>query len=156
MQNYVIQYILEHGKPHDKVLVVSKIRGQILHMARHKFASNVCEKALIFTDPDSRRALIDEIMAPRPDGVTPIIAMMKDQYASRCESLFWLHRLIGSVDYVLQRALAVVEGNQRDVLISKIKPQLVSMRRYANAYTKHLNSSKLSCVSKEPANLIQL
>lgn len=88
MQNYVIQYILEHGKPHDKVLVVSKIRGQILHMARHKFASNVCEKALIFTDPDSRRALIDEIMAPRPDGVTPIIAMMKDQYASRCESLF--------------------------------------------------------------------
>lgn len=146
MQNYVIQYILEHGKPHDKVLVVSKIRGQILHMARHKFASNVCEKALIFTDPDSRRALIDEIMAPRPDGVTPIIAMMKDQYASRCESLFWLHMLIGSVDYVLQRALAVVEGNQRDVLISKIKPQLVSMRRYANAYTKHLNSSKLSCV----------
>lgn len=36
----------------------------------------------------------------------------------------------------------VVEGDQNDELVSKIKPQLVSMRRYSSAYSKHLISSK--------------
>jgi pumilio RNA-binding family len=65
-------------------------------------------------------------------------------------TIYHIHRCLCSfalptfADYVLQRALAVVEGDQRDILIGKIKPQLVTMRRYANAYTKHLNSSRLS------------
>ena len=45
-------------------------------------------------------------------------------------------------DYVLQRALTVVEGEQKDVLVSKIRPQLATMRRYSSAYSKHLISSK--------------
>ena len=47
-------------------------------------------------------------------------------------------------DYVLQRAFTVVESEQKDVLISKIRPQLVTMRRYSSAYSKHLISSMLS------------
>lgn len=54
----------------------------MLHMAKHKFASNVCEKALVMADSEHRRLLIDEIMTPKQDGVSPIIAMMKDQFAS--------------------------------------------------------------------------
>jgi pumilio RNA-binding family len=85
----VIQFILEHGRPEDKASVVAQLRGRLLFMARHKFASNVCEKALIFADPEARRALIDEIMAPpsKPDGPTPIVTMMKDQYGSQCLSI---------------------------------------------------------------------
>lgn len=54
-------------------------------MARHKYASNVCEKALVFADSNARRLLVEEIMAPssKPDGTTPIVAMMKDQYGSQ-------------------------------------------------------------------------
>ena len=48
------------------------------------------------------------------------------------------------IDYVLQRALTVVESEQEDVLISKIRPQLVTMRRYSSAYSKHLISSMFS------------
>lgn len=47
-----------------------------------------------------------------------------------------------SLDYVLQRALTVVEGEQKEALISKIRPQLATMRRYSSAYSKHLISSK--------------
>ncbi|KII88483.1 hypothetical protein PLICRDRAFT_110188 [Plicaturopsis crispa FD-325 SS-3] len=122
--NYVVQFVLEHGQPQDRALVITKLRGQMLQMARHKFASNVCEKALVMADSENRRILIDEIMTPKADGVSPIITMMKDQFAN----------------YVLQRALAVVEGEQKDVLISKVRPQLVSMRRYSSAYSKHLIS----------------
>ena len=78
----MVQFVLENGKPADRSLIISKLRGQMLHMARHKFASNVCEKALVMADSDHRRVLIDEIMTPKPDGVSPIVTMMKDQFAS--------------------------------------------------------------------------
>jgi pumilio RNA-binding family len=83
-QNYVIQYVLEHGKPEDKALVISKLCGQVLRLAQHKFASNVIEKALVCADANSRRMLIDEMMTAKQDGVSPVIAMMKDQFASNC------------------------------------------------------------------------
>jgi pumilio RNA-binding family len=86
LQNYVIQFVLEHGRPQDQALVIKKLRGQMLQMARHKFASNVCEKALITSDAVTRRVLIDELMTPKQDGVDPIVTMMKDQFASRYSS----------------------------------------------------------------------
>lgn len=122
--NYVVQFVLENGPAQDRSLIIAKLRGQMLQMAKHKFASNVCEKALVTADSENRRLLIEEIMTPKADGVSPIVTMMKDQYAN----------------YVLQRALTVVEGEQKDVLISKIRPQLVTMRRYSSAYSKHLIS----------------
>ncbi|KAF8894634.1 armadillo-type protein [Infundibulicybe gibba] len=122
--NYVVQFVLENGKPQDKAVIISKLRGQMLQMARHKFASNVCEKALVCADLETRRVLIDEMMTPKHDGVSPIVTMMKDQYAN----------------YVLQRALAVVEGDQKEALIGRVKPQLANMRRYSSAYSKHLVS----------------
>jgi len=45
-------------------------------------------------------------------------------------------------DYVLQRALSVAEAEQKELLISKVRPQLTSMRRYSSAYSKHLISSE--------------
>ncbi|KAJ7774846.1 armadillo-type protein [Mycena metata] len=124
--NYVIQFILDKGRPEDKAVIIGQLRGRLLFMARHKFASNVCEKALQFAESEARRQLIEEIMAPasKPDGVTPIVTMMKDQYAN----------------YVLQRALGVAEGEQKETLINTVRPQLLSMRRYSTAYSKHLTS----------------
>jgi len=137
--NYVVQFVLEHGTQHDRTLIVNKLRGQMLNMARHKFASNVCEKALVTADADSRRVLIDEIMCPKQDGVSPIVTMMKDQFAN----------------YVLQRALSVSEGEQKEALINKIRPQLTNMRRYSSAYSKHLISIErlLEKCSGIPLNL---
>ena len=72
--------------------MISKLRGQMLNMSRHKFASNVCEKALVTADSESRRLLIEEIMSPKQDGVSPIVTMMKDQFAS--ESILWVPQLV--------------------------------------------------------------
>lgn len=78
----MIQFVLEHGAPADREWILHKLRGQMVQMAKHKFASNVCEKALVTADPESRRLLIEEIMTPRPDTVNPIVLMMKDSFAS--------------------------------------------------------------------------
>ncbi|KAF8636458.1 hypothetical protein AX17_003274 [Amanita inopinata Kibby_2008] len=122
--NYVVQFIIEHGKTHDKILVLDRLRGNMLKMAQHKFASNVCEKALVCADAEYRRLLINEIMKPKLDGVTPVVDMMKDQFAN----------------YVLQRALIVAEGEEKEALYSVVRPQLIAMRRFSNAYSKHLGS----------------
>jgi pumilio RNA-binding family len=138
----VIQFILEEGRPEDKALVVAQLHGRLLYMARHKFASNVCEKALLHADPESRRLLIDEILAPASKPDAAIVTMMKDQYGS--ESIQTSSRVAFpnmNVDYVLQRALGVAEGEQKEALINAIRPQLTSMRRYSTAYSKHLTSS---------------
>ncbi|KAF8597034.1 ARM repeat-containing protein, partial [Ceratobasidium sp. AG-I] len=126
--DYVIQFVLEQGAPADWEWILHKLRGQMVQMAKHKFASNVCEKALVMADSESRRLLIEEIMTPRPDTVNTIVLMMKDSFAN----------------YVLQRALQVVEGDQRYALIAKVQPQLSNMRRYSSAYSKHLASSEYS------------
>lgn len=97
-------------------------------MAKHKFASNVCEKAIAVSDAGHKRLLVEEMLAPGPDGVLPVSIMMKDQFAN----------------YVLQKALNVMDGELLDALVAVVWPQLVSMRRHPSAFTKHLNSSTLS------------
>ncbi|KAF9053707.1 ARM repeat-containing protein [Hymenopellis radicata] len=124
--NYVVQFVLEHGQLHDRNQVLKALRGQMLAMSRHKFASNVCEKALLCADPDNRRVLIEELMTPDQEGVNPIVMMMKDQYAN----------------YVLQRALAVVDGHQKEQLSALIRPHLLNMRKHSSAYSKHLAASE--------------
>jgi Pumilio-family RNA binding repeat len=107
----VVQFVLEHGKPEDRAVIISKLRGQMLHMARHKFASNVCEKALMMADLDNRRLLIDEIMTPKPDGVSPIVTMMKDQFASSlCPILYYT--TVNLMFYRL-RSPTVLNGGRR-------------------------------------------
>lgn len=59
----------------------------MLNMARHKFASNVCEKALITASRENRVKLIDEILQPKQDGISPVVSMMKDQFASEHMSM---------------------------------------------------------------------
>ena len=51
---------------------------------------------------------------------SPLIAMMKDQFAN----------------YVVQKMLDVVDGEQKELLIAKIKPHLQSLKKYT--YGKHL------------------
>ncbi|KAJ3551788.1 hypothetical protein NP233_g13012 [Leucocoprinus birnbaumii] len=80
--NYVIQYILQHGQPHDCVIVASQMKGLVLKMSRHKFASNVVEKILVHADHDTRRKLVNEILEME-HGVDPVHAMMMDAYGSK-------------------------------------------------------------------------
>ncbi|KAF9172953.1 Pumilio 2 [Mortierella sp. AD010] len=119
--NYVIQHILERGRSVEKSLVISKVLGQVLPLSKHKFASNVVEKCVAFGSKSDRQKLIEEVIVSKPDGSpSPLVLMMKDQFAN----------------YVVQKMLDVVDGEQRDVLIAKIKPHLPSLKKYT--YGKHL------------------
>lgn len=54
----------------------------------------------------------------------PLVTMMKDKYAN----------------YVVQKMLDVVDDDQREILVNKIRPHLQSLKKYT--YGKHLIQSK--------------
>ena len=44
--NYVVQHILEHGRPVDRERILDLVKQMPLELSCHKFASNVVEKGL--------------------------------------------------------------------------------------------------------------
>lgn len=77
-----MQFVLENGPEDDRDYIVSLMNGNILDMARHKFASNVCEKAIVMATPEGRLLLVEEILSVGPDGMSGVEIMIKDQFAS--------------------------------------------------------------------------
>uniref|UniRef100_A0A7N0TLU4 PUM-HD domain-containing protein n=1 Tax=Kalanchoe fedtschenkoi TaxID=63787 RepID=A0A7N0TLU4_KALFE len=117
--NYVIQHVLEHGKPHERSCIISKLTGQIVQMSQQKFASNVVEKCLTFGDPVERQILVDEMLGSTDDN-EPLQVMMKDQFAN----------------YVVQKVLETCDDQQLELILNRIKVHLNALKKYT--YGKHI------------------
>ncbi|KAK7020817.1 ARM repeat-containing protein [Favolaschia claudopus] len=110
--------ILEEGYPEEEC-VVAQLRGRFLIMAKHKFASHICEKALLYYNSDASRALIDEILdsnSIRPNPTTFIVVDAR------------------SPDYVLQTALRIDLGQRKKLLIENVEGELKKRRNSSRAY----------------------
>lgn len=59
---FVLQHVLEHGKPHERSAIIQELAGKIVQMSQQKFASNVVEKCLIFSDASERQLLVNEML----------------------------------------------------------------------------------------------
>lgn len=53
--------LTEHGKPEDKTQIILSVRGKVLVLSQHKFASNVVEKCVTHATRAERSFLIDEV-----------------------------------------------------------------------------------------------
>lgn len=60
--NYVIQHVLEHGLPEDKLRIIQEVRSDFVRYAQHKFASNVVEKALSNGNQEERMTIINDVI----------------------------------------------------------------------------------------------
>ncbi|XP_038891883.1 pumilio homolog 4 isoform X2 [Benincasa hispida] len=119
--NYVIQHVLEFGKPHERSAIISKLAGQIIKMSQQKFASNVVEKCLTFGSPEERQLLINEILGSTDEN-EPLQAMMKDPFGN----------------YVVQKVLESCDDHSLELILSRIRVHLNSLKRYT--YGKHIVS----------------
>ncbi|GMH30583.1 hypothetical protein Nepgr_032426 [Nepenthes gracilis] len=117
--NYVVQHVLEHGKPHERTAIISKLTGKIVQMSQQKFASNVIEKCLTFGDPVERRTMVNEMLGSTEEN-EPLQVMMKDQFAN----------------YVVQKVLETCEDNQLELVLCRIKIHLNALKKYT--YGKHI------------------
>lgn len=123
--NYVVQHILEHGKPEDKREIIKHLAGKVYKLSQHKFASNVIEKCVIHGGKEDRKMILEEILtteSKKTGKSSPLERMMKDQYAN----------------YVIQRILDVCDNDQKELLVSKIKPYIPSLKKFPHG--KHIIS----------------
>ncbi|WOH11240.1 hypothetical protein DCAR_0830720 [Daucus carota subsp. sativus] len=117
--NYVTQHVLERGKSPERHLIINKLSGNIVQLSQHKFASNVVEKCLEYGDSNSLDIIIGEIIG-HEDGNDNLLTMVKDQYAN----------------YVIQKIIQNCSGDQREMLLGRIKTHLNSLKKYT--YGKHI------------------
>ncbi|XVE69222.1 hypothetical protein DITRI_Ditri09bG0134900 [Diplodiscus trichospermus] len=117
--NYVVQHVLEHGKPHERSAIFKKLTGQIVQMSQQKFASNVIEKCLTFGTPVERQNLVNEMLGSTDEN-EPLQVMMKDQFAN----------------YVVQKVLETCDDQQLELILNRIKVHLNALKKYT--YGKHI------------------
>ncbi|XP_057441922.1 pumilio homolog 1-like isoform X3 [Lotus japonicus] len=117
--NYVVQHVLEHGKPHERSAIIKELTGQIVQMSQQKFASNVIEKCLSFGTPAERQFLVNEMLGSTDEN-EPLQAMMKDQFAN----------------YVVQKVLETCDDQQLELILNRIKVHLNALKKYT--YGKHI------------------
>jgi hypothetical protein len=62
--------VLIHGSPEHRSGIVRSVKGRLLQLSKHKFASNVVEKCFAHASKADRDALIDEVLGN--DGTTTV------------------------------------------------------------------------------------
>ncbi|KAI9228641.1 MAG: armadillo-type protein, partial [Piptocephalis tieghemiana] len=126
--NYVVQYILDME---DKTFVeplVQKFLGSVFPLSLQKFSSNVIEKGIRSAKPETRHAMIEEMLVGSAGGAAPgerLDRMLRDAYAN----------------YVVQTALDFAEGGprgQRAKLVEALKPLIHAVRH--TPYGKRIQS----------------
>lgn len=145
--NYVIQHILENGSDEERQKISKIVKENVVNFSKHKFASNVVEKAVYFGSEQERKDILSAVLKDndKDDGSlvgdsTPLALMMKDQFAN----------------YVVQKLLEISRGDQKTILIKKIK-QYLSQISSANSYGKHLASiEKLIALSETASKELDL
>ncbi|KAK7033946.1 mRNA binding protein puf3 [Paramarasmius palmivorus] len=130
--NYVMQYILERGNQEDTSALISKMRGQFVRLSCNKHGSNVCEKALALTDGVTRAQLIDELLisSGSPEE-TPAYILANHHFGN----------------YVLQRALGLAVGEQKNRLMASVRDNVLLGPGRPKIADKRLFMSNKSAVS---------
>ncbi|WVF71933.1 hypothetical protein IAT40_006743 [Kwoniella sp. CBS 6097] len=110
--NYVVQSVIVVGLPVDKDKVVSVIKGNVIRLARHKFASNVVEKAIVNANEADRKLLIKEVVGVQPDGTNQVGMLLRDAFGN----------------FPLQTALKAAQDDQRQELLDIVTSVLPQIR----------------------------
>jgi len=120
--NYVVQHVLEHSqRPRDRPHLLQIIAENILLLSCHKYASNVVEKALHCGSVEEKTIIIGAIISDGPGQQPHLNAMMKDKFGN----------------YIVQRALSLSQGPQREQLLRKLETQMTALKK-SNTYGKHI------------------
>ena len=123
---YVVQWVIEKGESPDRSRVINNVIGHVLPLSQQKFASNAIEKCVVHATDAERARIVDEVLAPAPDGSSVVRAMLVHPYAN----------------YVVQKVLNTAVGPQRDALFDEVSVQLNHIRKFSSSYSKHLIASE--------------
>lgn len=135
--NYVIQHILQQNDKNSfdemidvKQHIIDIVSKNVVEFSKHKFASNVVEKAILFGSVDQKRIImlkilpVDEHHARDLEDNSPLILMMKDQFAN----------------YVVQKLVGVSKGGDQKLIVIAIRSYLDKLNKSDSMGNRHLAS----------------
>lgn len=135
--NYVIQHILQHGKEDNdshisktKQHIIDVICDNVVEYSKHKFASNVVEKSVIYGSNSQIGQILNKILPTDDDNAAnlednaPLILMMRDQYAN----------------YVVQKLVGVASGQDQKLIVIAIRSYLDRSNKNNTLGNRHLAS----------------
>ncbi|SCV99588.1 LAFE_0A06502g1_1 [Lachancea fermentati] len=142
--NYVIQHILQHGQANialhigkTKQEIVDTVAKNVVEYSKHKFASNVVEKTILYGSEEQKRQFMDKVLPKNPEhaahleDTAPLILMMRDQYAN----------------YVVQKLVGVAEGSDKKLIVIAIRAYLDKLNKINALGNRHLASvEKLAAI----------
>lgn len=105
--NYVVQYIIDLSEPCFTEPLSRSLLGNISYLSKQKFSSNVIEKCIRCSGPETRAMLIREISAS-----SEIEKLLRDSFAN----------------YVVQTAMDMADDECKALMIENIRPLLPSIR----------------------------
>ncbi|EOD45594.1 putative mrna binding protein pumilio protein [Neofusicoccum parvum UCRNP2] len=111
--NYVTQHIIEHGAPEDRAAIIDIVKNQLLAFAKHKFASNVVEKCLVFGSDDERREIMMKICEKTERGESTLVMLIKDGYGN----------------YVIQKLLDTLAAADYATFIDYLQPEMTKAKK---------------------------
>lgn len=126
--NYVIQNMVEYGRPIDRQKVFDLVQQFLATMSCHKYASNIVEKSLQQANDEEKVMFINMVLGETPppgcDYVDPnnppLLTMMKDKFGN----------------YVVQKLMQIAEGDQKLLLEQKLNEFLPVLEKLP--YGKHI------------------
>lgn len=135
--NYVIQHILQQKDSESypemretKQVIVKTVSQNVVEFSKHKFASNVVEKAILYGSPNQKAMIVSQIL-PRNEShardledSAPMILMMRDQFAN----------------YVVQKLVGVSEGQDKRLIVIAIRAYLDKLNKSDSMGNRHLAS----------------
>jgi len=124
--NYVIQHIMERGLPSQQEIIVNATHMRVVELSKHKFASNVMEKCVEFSNPELRSRTIIHELLEGPPGQQRIFQLVADQYGN----------------YVVQKMLDVCDPPTRDQILGVLRPNIAFLESLA--YGRHI----LQCMAR--------
>lgn len=80
--NYVIQHVMEHGGIADRAIIYALVMEQLIPYSRHKFASNVVEKCLVYGNDEQRHEIMLRVIEKPERGDSIILTLLKDNYGN--------------------------------------------------------------------------
>ncbi|KAK5779851.1 mRNA-binding protein PUF3 PWA37_001790 [Arxiozyma heterogenica] len=136
--NYVIQHILQHGSDDANCLpmintkqeIIDIVADNVVEFSKHKFASNVVEKAILYGTKEQKNSIISRILprdnehAANLEDNAPLILMMKDQFAN----------------YVVQKLVTVSEGESKILIVTAIRAYVDKLNNTNALGNRHLAS----------------
>lgn len=105
--NYVVQYILDLSEPSFTEPLCLSFVGSISFLSRQKFSSNVIEKCIRCATDQTKRLLVQELVAPQE-----LEKLLRDSFAN----------------YVVQTAMDFADESTKALLIENIRPILPAIR----------------------------